>query len=78
MILIVNNKVVTIERLWHANRELRFKLLFLGRKSNACYIRTEIDDAQINFIEGSIEATQFDFGVVTIRCSHRAPKDIVA
>ena len=78
MILIVNNKIITIERLWHTNRELRFKLLFLRRKSNACYIRTEIDDAQINFIEGSIEAAKFDLGVATIRRSHRAPKDVVA
>ena len=78
MILIVNNKVVTIERLWHSNWELRFKLLFLRRKSNACYIRAEIDDAQINFIKGSIETTKFDLRVATIRSSHRAPKDIVA
>ena len=78
MILIVNNKVVTIERFWHANRKLRFKLLFLRRKSNACYVRSEIDDVQINFIKGSIETAKFDLGVATIRCSHRAPKDIVA
>jgi len=36
--LIVNNKVVTIKRFWHSDRELRFKLFFLCSESNACYI----------------------------------------
>ena len=77
MILIANYKVVTIKRLWHADRELCFKLFFLGCKSNTRYIWAEVDYAQLNLIEEPIEAAKFDLRVVAVRCSNRAPQDIL-